>query len=86
MPRITRAYIRPVQDDRTALPPGLEYAAAPNGVFVERHDLRMQGSGDSGLLGKLKKRVGDRGEEGRAQVGRKRRRGGRRKMMCGVGR
>ena len=85
-PRITHEYIRPVQDHRTALPPGLEYATAPNGVFVERHDLRMRGSGDSGLPGKLRKRAGQRGEEGKAQVGRKRRRGGRRKMMCGVGR
>jgi len=85
-PRITHEYIRPIQDDRTALPPGLEYATAPNGVFVERHDMRRRGSDHSGLLGKLKKRVGERSEEGGAQVGRKRRRGGRRKMMCGVGR
>ena len=86
MPRITRAYISPIQDDRTALPPGLEYASEPSGVFVERHDMRMRGSGDSGLLGKLRKRVGERAEEARAQGWRKRRRGGRRKMMCGVGR
>jgi len=85
-PRITHEYIRPVQDHRTALPPGLEYATAPNGVFVERHDMRRRGSDNSGLLGKLRKRVGERGEEGRAQVGRKRRRGGRRRLMCGVGR
>ena len=38
------------------------------------------------LLGKLKKRIGERGEEGMVKVGRKRRRGGRRKVMCGVGR